>query len=140
MQGSGVTQPVKFLANEIIKSQKIINFVVFSPFFRAIWPSFSSFCYCNKQIDASFLMFLSSYWWWNDIITSAKFLVDPLTCGSWSHNTLTILWRHFIINKRTDTLKKWRHFVNLSLSKIIYLKLFSTSFLFSYKFMKCWQR
>ena len=36
MQGSGVTQPVKFLANEIIKSQKIINFVVFSPFFRAI--------------------------------------------------------------------------------------------------------
>ena len=35
----------------------------------------------------------------------SKFVVDPFACGSLIHNTLTMLCRHFIINKRTDDKK-----------------------------------
>ena len=109
MQGSGVTQPVKFLANETpllviakweklltlaLRLKKVMNFLVFSSFLPAIFHFFELLL-LKKQIDASFYH-LFSYWWWNDIITLLKFVVDPLARG----NSLTMLWRHFII--RTD--------------------------------------
>ena len=109
MQGSGVTQPVKFLANETpllviakweklltlaLRLKKVMNFLVFSSFYQQYF-TFSSFCcWKNKLMPVFYHLF--SYWWWNDIITLLKFVVDPLARG----NSLTMLWRHFII--RTD--------------------------------------
>ena len=69
MQGSGVTQPVKFLANETpllviakweklltlaLRLKKVMNFLVFSSFLPAIFHFFELLL-LKKQIDASFL-------------------------------------------------------------------------------------
>ena len=41
----------------------------------------------------------------NFVITLSKFVVDPLACGSWIYNTLTMLWRN-LSSIRGQTHKK----------------------------------
>ena len=70
----------------VLKSHKFCVFLIFTGKF-----GFLRFCYCKKQIDVSFLCVCPLT---DDKITQ-QLCVDP-------HNTLTMLWRHSIIKKRTD--------------------------------------
>ena len=70
---------------------------VFSPHLFPALRHFGS-CYCEKQTDVSFYVFVLLFII-NFVIRLSKFTAEPLTCGMWFHNHFDNVMTQFTIKR-----------------------------------------